>query len=148
VLLRENGADPMNWMAGAWRNFGDQYEAVAAGHPELRTDEIAEQVEKLRSWDRGGWDPYKAMQRAKSRAQAASHLHLGSISQGAKGKNWTQLPVVCGVNSVEPTDDIPKEHLGRSVKRALCRWDPKPHAVRRLSLPGHNQDDGNASTIN
>lgn len=61
AFLRENGADPVQWLAGAWRNFADQFETVAAFHPELQSDELAERVERLRSRDEGdGWDPDQA----------------------------------------------------------------------------------------
>lgn len=60
AFLRENGTDPMTWMAGAFRNFADQYHAVAADHPELQSDDLADRAEKLRSYDGDDWDPDQA----------------------------------------------------------------------------------------
>lgn len=61
AFLRENGPDPMAWMAGAFRNFADQFDAVAADHPEWQSEELVERVDKLRSQDRDDWDPDKAL---------------------------------------------------------------------------------------
>lgn len=58
AFLRENGADPMAWMAGAWRTVADQVEAVTADHPELRSETFLEQLRNLESDD--GWDADKA----------------------------------------------------------------------------------------
>lgn len=60
AFLRENGTDPMTWVAGAFRNFADQYDAVAADHPELQSEDLVRRVDKLRSQDRDDWDPDKA----------------------------------------------------------------------------------------
>lgn len=57
AFLRENGTDPMAWMAGVWRNVADQYEAATAEHPELRSAKL---IEEWRSRDSNGWDPDKA----------------------------------------------------------------------------------------
>jgi hypothetical protein len=57
AFLRENGTDPMAWMAGVWRNVADQYEAATAEHPELQSAQL---IEKWRSRDSDGWDPDKA----------------------------------------------------------------------------------------
>lgn len=58
AFFRENGADPMAWMAGAWRTVADQVEAVTADHPELRSVTFVEKLRNLESDDR--WDADKA----------------------------------------------------------------------------------------
>ncbi|MFW0772308.1 hypothetical protein ACLRGI_03985 [Paenarthrobacter nitroguajacolicus] len=58
AFLRENGADPTVWMAGAWRTIADQIEAVTADHPELRSETFVEKLRNLESDD--GWDAGKA----------------------------------------------------------------------------------------
>lgn len=60
AFIRENGTDPMTWIAGAFRNYADQYEAVAAYHAELQSKELLEQADRLRSYDKDDWDPDKA----------------------------------------------------------------------------------------
>jgi hypothetical protein len=57
AFLRENGTDPLAWTAGVWRDVADQYRAVTAGRPELRSEEL---LETLESRDRDDWDPDEA----------------------------------------------------------------------------------------
>lgn len=58
AFFRENGADPMVWMAGAWRTIADQVEAVTTDHPELRSETFVDKLRNLESDD--GWDADKA----------------------------------------------------------------------------------------
>ena len=57
AFLRENGTDPMAWIAGVWRNAADHYEAATVEHPELRSDQL---IKEWRNRYSDGWDPDKA----------------------------------------------------------------------------------------
>lgn len=56
AFLRENGTDPLVWMAGVWRDVADQYRAETAGRPELRSEELIETLESQED----DWDPDEA----------------------------------------------------------------------------------------
>jgi hypothetical protein len=54
AFLRENGTDPLVWMAGVWRDIADQYVAATDNRPGLRSEQL---LETLRSRDEDDWDP-------------------------------------------------------------------------------------------
>ncbi|WP_354214478.1 hypothetical protein [Arthrobacter sp. UYCo732] len=57
AFIRENGTDPMAWMAGVWRDIADQYAAATADRPDLQSEKL---LETLRSRDKDDWDPDEA----------------------------------------------------------------------------------------
>lgn len=57
AFLRENGTNPLDWMAGVWRNVADQYAAATADDPELQSEDL---IETLKSREKDDWDPDQA----------------------------------------------------------------------------------------